>query len=195
MARTIDNSKIEKIKEATLKLVVEKGIGNASISEIASMANVADGYLYRFFPGKNQMVESLLYDIINMLISKIEAPINNRSSVLDILCELSRSIFQMAIETPEKIKFLYVLMNDYKFVINDEQRKRIYALCCKIKELGIDGEFTTKEIDEETIYLLGVAYPIQFINLRLKGFFGKDKLEEKDMEKIFHIYRQLLKTE
>ena len=51
MARIIDDGKIQRIREATIALVVQNGYGGASISSIARRAGVAEGYLYRFYKG------------------------------------------------------------------------------------------------------------------------------------------------
>ena len=49
MARQIDETKMHRIKEAAVQLVVENGYGGASILMIARKAGVAEGYLYRFY--------------------------------------------------------------------------------------------------------------------------------------------------
>jgi hypothetical protein len=40
---------------------------------------------------------------------------------------------------------------------------------------------------------MGVGFPIQFINLRLKNFFYKSELNEKTIEEIFEISYNSLK--
>ncbi len=72
MARQLDTSKMERINEAAMQLIVDKGYGNASISQIAKMAGVADGYLYRFHKSKEDMVNALLYEKIGSLIEEME---------------------------------------------------------------------------------------------------------------------------
>ena len=56
MARIIDTEKIERLKEATMKLVVEHGYGGASAALIAKEAKVAAGYFYMHYSGKYEMV-------------------------------------------------------------------------------------------------------------------------------------------
>ena len=194
MARSIDETKIERIKEAAMQMVVSKGFGNASISEIAKKAGVAEGYLYNFYKSKTELVESLLHFHINELTDKLESLLNGQFSVSNIFEQLILELFTMANNQPEKIKFLYVLMNDYNFKIQDSQRERIFQLCKQVKDKGIhSGEIRT-DIDEEEIYLIGVTYPIQFINLRLKNFFNQCELGTTEIEKVLRICKNSLKS-
>jgi TetR/AcrR family transcriptional regulator, repressor of fatR-cypB operon len=187
MARITDDSKLERIKDAAMQLVVAKGYGGASISEIAKTAKVAEGYLYRHYKSKSDLIEDLLYKNINELIDKFENLTNSNHPVLFVFDQLVRTLFEIANHDPIKIKLLYVLMNDYNFVIQEKQRKRIQNLCKKVKENGHASGEINSNVDEEEIYLLAVTYPIQFINLRLKGFFNKAKLGEPEIKKVLHV--------
>ena len=193
MARNIDDTKIERIKTAALEMVVQRGFGGASISEIAKLAGVAEGYLYRHYKGKSDLVNDLLFSNLNELIDKLEKLLDSNYSTKDIFEQLIRLLFNLANHQPERIKFLYVLMHDYNFKIQEEQRERIFKLCTRVKEKGQTSGEVNENIDEEEIYLLAVVYPIQFINLRLKSFFNKSLLSEIEIEKVLKIFLNLIK--
>ena len=193
MARIIDESKIERIKEATIQMVVSNGFGGASISEIAHRADVAEGYLYRHYKGKAELVNDLFYTTLNELINKLQGLIDNQHPISEIVEKMVRILFELASSKPERIKFLYVLMHDYNFVIPADQQDRIYKLCKRVKEMGLATGSIDPNIDEEEIYLLSVAYPIQFINLRLKSFFYQSKLGEKEIKKVLQISLKFIK--
>lgn len=176
-----------------MEMVVLKGFGNASISEIARNAGVAEGYLYNFYKGKADLVESLLSVAINEISDKLESLLNENFSLPDIFEQLIRQFFAMANEQPEKIKFLYVLMNDYNFKVQESQRQRIVGLCMQAKDKGIASGEIREDIDEEEIYLIAVTNPIQFINLRFKNFFNKSTLGNAEMEKIIRICNNSIK--
>jgi uncharacterized protein (DUF2164 family) len=98
-----------------------------------------------------------------------------------ILTELLNTMFRLTHETPERIKFLYVLMHDYNFSMPLAIRDRIFDLCHQVLNIGqMNGEIG-RNINEENIYLLCVAYPISFINSRLKGVFYNQSLSESDL--------------
>ena len=52
MARITDQNKIQRLKQSTMKLVVEKGFGGASAALISNDAQVASGYFYMHYEGK-----------------------------------------------------------------------------------------------------------------------------------------------
>lgn len=194
MARLIDETKIERIKEATIHMVVSKGFGNASISEIARKAGVAEGYLYNFYKGKTELVETLLHQHIKELTDKLESLLARELTVPEIMEQFIRELFVTANKNPEKLKFLYVLMNDYNFKVQDEQREKIFQLCKQVKERALLCKGNRQDIDEEEIYLIGVTYPIQFINLRLKNFFYRSELGNHEIEKVIRICNNSLKS-
>jgi len=194
MARVIDESKLERIKEAAVQLIVSSGFGDASISKIAHKAGVAEGYLYRFYKSKTELIDDLLYSNVNELADKLEGLLTGEHSVIDIIEQLIRVLFSLANNQPERIKFLYVLMNDYNFKIKESQRKRIFNLCRRIKEKGLDSHELKENIDEEDIYLTGVTYPIQFINHRLKSFFYRSELGEPEIQKVLKISKHLIQS-
>ena len=194
MARSIDETKIERIKEATMQMVVDKGFGNASISEIAKKAGVAEGYLYNFYKGKTELVESLLQFHINELSDKLESLLKSRLTTEELFQQFISEIFKNANENPVRTKFLYVLMNDYNFTIQHSQRERIMNLCKQVKEKGIRNGEIRSDIDEEEIYLIGVTYPIQFINLRFKNFFNRSEIGSTEIEKVLRICKNSLKS-
>jgi len=194
MARTIDDTKIERIKEATISLVVKNGYGHAAISEIARTAGVAEGYLYRHYKSKAELVEDLLYQNINLLADNIENQLETKNSIREIFENITRTLFAIAEKNPEQIKFIYVLMNDYNFKIQDIQRERIFELCRKVKERGLVINEMRADITEEEIYLIGVSYPIQFINMRLKNFFNQSQLGEDEIQRVMQICKNTINS-
>ncbi|MFZ4401668.1 MAG: TetR/AcrR family transcriptional regulator [Bacteroidales bacterium] len=194
MARIIDDMKLERIKRSTLEMVVSNGYGGASISKIAKNAGVAEGYLYRFYSSKNELVSDLLFTNVNELADKIENLINNNHGILEIFEQIIRSLITLAKDEPERIKFLFVLMHDYNFNLIENQRERIYNLCQKINEIGLKKNQIRQDVTAEEIYLMGVAYPIQFINLRLKNFFNNSSLGEKEINEVLKLCINSLKS-
>jgi len=194
MARIIDETKIERIKEAAIQMVVLRGVGGASISEIAHKAGVAEGYLYRHYKGKTELINDLLFTIMNEVLNELQKLIDEQHPVDEIIEKVVRILFELANRDPERIKFLYVLMNDYNYSIQKDQQQRIFSLCKRVKEVSLSAGTIDSALSEEEIYLLGVAYPIQFINLRLKSFFYQSQLGEDEIKKVLHICLNSIKS-
>jgi AcrR family transcriptional regulator len=193
MARNIDETKMERVKEAGVTLIVNKGYGGASVSAIARQANVAEGYLYRFYNGKQDFVADLLHTKVGFLIDKLDHLLNNGYSIREIITILIGEIFSMASERPEDIKFLYVLMHDYNFQISHEQRKKIKVICEKAIRKGLETDEIRESITLEDIYGMTVLYPIIFLNLRLKEFFGMSYWDHTDQARIVNFCVHALK--
>ncbi|MFZ4741516.1 MAG: TetR/AcrR family transcriptional regulator [Bacteroidales bacterium] len=193
MARLIDDMKLERIKNATLEMVVANGYGGASISKIAKNAGVAEGYLYRFYNSKSELVNDLLFTNVDELANKIENLLDELHTVWEIFEHLIQSLITLAKNQPNRIKFLFVLMHDYNFNLVESQRERIFELCKRIKEIGLEKNQLRKDVTEEEIYLMGVAYPIQFINLRLKSFFNNTELSDKEVTEVLTLCNKSLK--
>ncbi|MDP4184250.1 MAG: TetR/AcrR family transcriptional regulator [Bacteroidota bacterium] len=194
MARIIDISKMERVKETAIQMVVEKGYGGASIATIAKKAGVAEGYLYRFYKGKEELVVDLLCNKVNEIADELELLLQRCNRVADVVSLLVKKIFQIAENNPDHIKFLYVLMHDYNFKIGDRERERIFKLCREIKNIGSNSGEIGEFITEEDIYMLVNIFPIQFINLRIKNFFGNKSWDNTDKEHIIEIIIKTLKA-
>lgn len=193
MARAIDTSKMERVRETAIEMIVEQGYGGASIAMIAHKAEVADGYLYRFYKGKQELVLDLLHTLVDVIVDQLETLLKNCSQVSDVIRILTTSFFQMAEQQPTHIKFLDVLMHDYNFRIKAQQRTQIFSLCHRIKEIGVKTGEVSESMNEDDIYLLGVVLPIQFLNLRIKTFFDREEWNLKDREHIIMIILKSLK--
>jgi AcrR family transcriptional regulator len=193
MARIIDNTKLEGIKLNAIKLIVEKGYGGASISNIAKRAKVAEGYLYRFYKSKEELVSDLLNTKISEIADNLEDSIQKSDSFSEIIELLVKSIFKISEKSSNDIKFLYVMMNDYSFSINSKIKDRIAVLCKELLDKGKSLNQIDELITEEELYMFLVIYPIQFINLRNKKFFGSTKLTVEDIEKVISVCNKTLK--
>ena len=184
MARVIDEGKIERIREATIEFVVQNGYGGAAISTIARRAGVAEGDLYRFHRSKHELVTELLYSKVAQIIEKLEILLNTCPGMKEVIFGLIGEFFKMATDTPEQIKFMHVLMHDYNFQISDDQRQQIKSLCEKVVQTGIANGEINKTITAEEAYGMVVIYPLEIINLRMKGFFGNHNWTTEDQNRI-----------
>jgi AcrR family transcriptional regulator len=193
MARLVDESKLSRIHAATLELVVENGYGGASTAAIARKAGVAEGYLYRFYSSKQELVTSLLYSKINHLIVKLKEYLVLYPDIKKVIELLIHELFILAETVQDEIRFIHVLMHDYNFQISQSQREEIKILCEKVIEIGINNEELNPNLTIDEVYSMGIVYPIEFINLRIKGFFGNDGWSENDKRKVVEFCLNSLK--
>ncbi|MDA3779592.1 MAG: TetR/AcrR family transcriptional regulator [Bacteroidales bacterium] len=193
MPRIVDESKMQRIKDAAIQLVVEKSYGGASISAIAKNAGVAEGYLYRYYNGKQDLILDLLHFRINVLVEMLEDFINTCTDVKEIIKRLYQKIFDIAKEHPDQLKFIHVLMHDYNFQVADEQREKMKSLSSKVIQMGIKKKDINPNVTEEEIFLMTIVYPIEFINMKLKNFFGNKTWNEPDIKRLTNFCINALK--
>jgi AcrR family transcriptional regulator len=193
MARITDQNKIERLKQSTMKLVVERGFGGASASLIAKDAQVASGYFYMHYKGKFEMVNTLLQDVYQEVVDKFEELTSNGSSFNNTIEKMIRHFFRMANAEPIKLKFLYVLTNDYSFVIDQGMRKSIFGLIEKLKEQGYaSGELDT-QINENDLYLTVIINTIQYINQYYKNSPKKIVFRKGDEDHLIYLTNKILR--
>lgn len=193
MARITDQNRIERLKYSTMKLVVEHGFGGASASLIAKDAEVASGYFYMHYKGKYEMVNALLHDVYQEVVSKFEELTNNGSTFSEIIENMIRHFFALANAEPIKLQFLYVLINDYSFVIDREMRDNIFKIINVLVFDGYSSGQLDKKVTESDLYLFVIINTIQYINQSYKNA-GKHLIfEKKDEDHLVYLTRKILK--
>jgi AcrR family transcriptional regulator len=173
--------------------VVEKGYGGASISAIANKAGVAEGYLYRFYSSKQGLVTALLYGRINHLIVKLKEFLHQELTISSVIELLIGELFVLAETAQHEIRFIHVLMHDYNFQISEQQRNEIEVLCQQVIDIGIRNEEFNEALTIEEVYSMVIIYPIEFINLRIKAFFGIKEWSDSDKRKVVEFCINALK--
>lgn len=193
MAKVINEDKINRIKEAAIELIVENGYGGASISAIATKANVATGYLYRFYPGKYELVTDLLNTQLKEIAEEIEVMLEKETTVELVSQRLIDYFFQQAEERPFHIRFIYILVAEYKFTMGEMERERILSLCRRMLSSAHSSGEINKKYKEEEVFLMLVIYPIEYINLRFKKFISNKALSNDDKKRIHRLCINALK--
>ncbi len=192
MARITDVTKIERLKQSTMKLVVERGFGGASAMLIAKDAKVASGYFYMHYKGKYELVNSLLQDVYQEIVVRFKELSELDSTFNETIENLIHHFFNMANADPIKVKFLYVLTNDYSFILDKKIHESTFDIIHKLKDLGHASGQLDEHLNEDDLYLLLFINTIQFINQRYKKNVRQIKLTKKDEEHLLYLINKIL---
>jgi len=192
MARITDQNKIERLKQSTMKLVVERGFGGASAALIAKDAEVASGYFYIHYKGKYEMVNAILQEVYHEVFGMFEELIENDTTFLNIIEKLVRHFVGIANEAPIKVKFLYVLTNDYNFVIDKQIRENTLRLIETIRKKGLASGLLDKTLSVEDLYLILVITTNQYINQIYKHA-KREIITEQDIKHLLKLFIKFLK--
>lgn len=182
MARPTDETKLEAIKKAAIQLVVEQGISGASIAQIARKAKVSDGYLYRFYKGKRELLEDLFLERSRGIYDLLEQQLRVHNTVLGIIRAFVVKVFASAAQEPEAICFYHKLLNDFSFEIPEKIKEANSALCWAILDLGHASGEIRAGISPEHFFSVVTGGTLQFVMIRLRMVFQPKPLDQEDAE-------------
>ncbi|MCL7764247.1 TetR/AcrR family transcriptional regulator [Polaribacter sp. Z014] len=194
MARKIDEDKIARIKEATMRTIVEKGIESTTIAMIAKKANVSGGYLYRTYAGKQDLINELFHDKVDFLYNELENLLAlNQNSIKPLLQTFIKNRISYFLKEPNASKFFYQLLHNENFFASDEIKHKSADLIIKIKNIGVkSGEIS----EDTTVYQLHyhiLVYAVDYINFTRKNIFGEQEVTINDVDKLTKNILNILK--
>lgn len=193
MAKSIDETKLQRIKEATIEMVVSKGYGGASVSSIAKRAQVADGYLYRHYPSKAALVQALYSANIEYFRNIIFKHMEEKDSLGDVILSFCIEIFNLANDNPSRAKFINMLMNDYTFLMSKEMTLKIPESSKAMVHRGHETGEVDKDVSIEMFNAVFPAIPIQYASSRATGVFSQEPLTENDARIVTNLCMKSLK--
>lgn len=193
MARITDQKKVERLKQSTMKLVVERGFGGASAALIASDAQVASGYFYMHYAGKYEMVNAILQEVYLEVLDEFKELVQHGNSFEAMVEKIVRHFVDMANSDPVKIKFLYVLTNDYSFVVDQQIRENIFRIIRQISELGNQSGSLDPKITDEDLFLVLITTIFQYINQYFKNHKQEAKIQEEETQHLLYLVQKILK--
>lgn len=97
---------LPRIMQAAVELFVDKGIESTTIKDIAKKAGVAEGALYRHFPGKAELAAHLFMANLERLSEKISGQVETASGTGARLKAYIEAIFQAFEADPDLFYFL-----------------------------------------------------------------------------------------
>ncbi len=191
MARQIDEGKLEAIKQATVEIVVSEGIAGASISKIAQRANVSAGYLYSFYKGKRELLETLFEERLQVIHDLLLHEIEHHKTVKGIVSVFVETIYDIANKEPQMISFISKLLSDFSFDLPKKFKESVTKICKKVIEIGTETREINPKINDEVLYMVIVGGILNFVNIRLRNIFEKKSFQQEDTD---HTVELLLKT-
>lgn len=191
MARPTDETKLQSIKKAAMQIVVEQGLSGTSISQIAKKAGVSDGYLYRFYAGKRELLESLFQERFQGTYEMLRLQMANHNTVTDLVAAFMHKVYASAVEEPEAIEFYHKMLSDFSFEIPEINRVEIVELCNEILQMGKQNGEIAPTVTAEQFFAIVIGGTLQFINIRLRAIFNSKSFTSED---VVHNIEFILKT-
>ena len=181
MAKKMDMTKLDRIREASVEIISEHGILNSSVASIAERAGVSVGYLYRHYPGKVDLIE----DALRTITDRIYALADETNDIRKIVRGIVEFIIESAATNRPKHKFLIMLLNDFSVEINPDIRERIRSIGDTLIAVGRKNNVLRDDTSVEDLYIALVGIPMQYLASRYKFGFGDETDDQRRLiEKI-----------
>ena len=174
MAMKQEISKIEKIREATLKVVSTKGRNGASVAAIAAEAGVSVGYLYRYYNSKEELIGDLYETMVESVADALEEAMRGDLSMEQLSDEYFRSLYRICTDRPDRMRFMILLQNDSSYDSGGEAQKRLRKLCNMLYIRCRESNDFRSTLTVDDLYMAMVVIPVQYMAQVLRRFFVSD---------------------
>ncbi|MGL5635655.1 MAG: TetR/AcrR family transcriptional regulator [Bacteroidales bacterium] len=191
MARRIDETKIERIREAALEIISESGILNCSVAMIAQQANVSVGYLYRHYPSKDDLIAFLLKNSLEVINDRIASLLEQEVSLEELVRGVITLIGETAVSEPAKIKFFIIVFNDFSYGINPALTEQVRTLSQQVIDIYGAKGLLNPQLQAVDVFTILIGMPFQYFSVYFKGLFEQ---KEKDSFIIEHMIQLALST-
>lgn len=164
MAKPIDLTKIERIRDAAMSIIGRQGIPNCSVAAIAKEAGVSVGYLYRHYSSKEQLINDMLEIDFNLINEKISTLIADNHGIEYVVEGVVRHILSMSDTSDEKVRFLIMLLNDFSVEIDSQLKQRINDLAEELIDMVKSCSTIDPDINAEDLYFAMIGVPMQYLS-------------------------------
>jgi len=151
------------------------------------MAGVSDGYLYRHYKSKMELVQDLYRSNIEILHGEMDNILERVGAIRDFFIEYIDFLYTASISDPNLFRFCHMLIYDYSFSLPIHPIERIVEISKKVLKKGLStGEISNKR-DPEEVFSVMIGVPLKFLDTRMRNFFWQREIASDDVEKIADI--------
>ncbi len=193
MVKSTDLKKLYEVREAAVKVIVERGYYGATIAQISKEAGVSDGYLYRHYSGKAELVRELFVESMGYFHSVILEAIDREKTLNAVLYTIFSFLSQTLKDDPDTMAFIFIMDHDHSFEFPDEIRQDFREIGEKLKQLGLESGDISQKLNEEDIIAIVFGLPIKYMEMRRKSIITNKQFTDEDINKIVGICRNALK--
>ncbi|MFM7016736.1 MAG: TetR/AcrR family transcriptional regulator [Bacteroidota bacterium] len=179
MAREKDYSKIDKIFEATQRLVFEKGFAGIKLTDVARLSGIAIGTIYLYFKDKDDLVNQLYQYIQRKKKQDVNIDLNLNRPAEELIKELWMAYYKSVFDDLKAAEFFYQYQQSNAIVkLINENDVFVFTNLRRVLSKGI-MEGTIKQMDEDILYTLLIGPIHELAKQALRNNF-KATTEEKE---------------
>ncbi|GIN41921.1 MULTISPECIES: TetR family transcriptional regulator [Heyndrickxia] len=184
--------KYDKILQAAIQVISEKGYENTSISDIVKSAGIAQGTFYLYFPSKSSLIPAIADHLLTITFEKMKLVVSDQDSFWIVLEKVIRTTF----ETTEDFKDIIILCYSGLAIEHSmEKWEIIYQPFYQWFEEKINLAIKHQEIIDTIDVKLTTKMIINLMeNTAERYFIGKehDALEEEYQKEIYNFIKRSL---
>jgi TetR/AcrR family transcriptional regulator, fatty acid metabolism regulator protein len=139
-ARTAQNDKRARILDAAIKVFAGRGFHSATVAEIAKGAGVADGTIYLYFKGKDDLLLRLFDEKMTELLAEARAELAKEKSAPDRLQRFIQLHLALVERNPDLASVLIVELRQSAQFLKSADRAKLSAYVDLIAEVVSDGQ-------------------------------------------------------
>ncbi len=110
------------IKEAALQLFVEHGVHATGIREIARAAGCSEAALYRHWPNKEGLVDSLFREHLNEVTRLLDQAIASHDALTERVLAACQACYRLYDEQPLVFRFVLLVQHELARTLEPEMR-------------------------------------------------------------------------
>jgi len=150
-----------------MRLFVEKGIAETTIRDIATAAGIAEGTLYRHYPGKEELAWQLFvvnFTAIGAALNELQRAEKTIHAKLDAIIQYFCSIFE---RDAVIFNYLFLARHQHMLRLTPRQPNPYLVFRSVIREGMAHGEIPKQDLDVAASMVMGLI--LQVIDARLLG--------------------------
>jgi AcrR family transcriptional regulator len=141
--------------EAAIAVVGEHGYAGATVTRITTLARVAQGTFYNYYPNRQDLLDQLLPSLGSEMLAFIRSKVENGQPGPELEVARFRAFFDFLLETPQFMRILYEAAlyapAGYEQHMQNVTGNYIRAL----KRDGLGKRFDDEELEVTTTLLMG----------------------------------------
>ncbi len=134
------SDKRARILDAAIKVFAERGFHTATVAEIARAAGVADGTIYLYFKGKDDLLLRLFDEKMTELLAEAKSELNKERSAPARLSRFIQLHLALVERNPDLASVLIVELRQSAQFIKAADRAKLAAYVDLIAEVVKDGQ-------------------------------------------------------
>ena len=150
----------ERIQSVALALFAEKGVDRTTIGDIAGAAGIAEGTIYRHYPGKEELIWQLFSTNYLQLATELDAEQAAQQGIAEKLGAMVALFCRLFEQDPHMFRFLLLVQHGQLDRVTPDMLTPVKVLKAVIEAAMARGEIPRQDADLGTAMVLGMVLQV-----------------------------------